>query len=163
MWRLMGFSGPPAISNSILPSCIPSLRSSRDFIVAEGYSILYSYRRVTGFKEPGCLLSLEAVLPSENAPSYRGKRGGGKTQHAMSTIKKITTEFHCTDVIKCTIRYPASYSPLHVPNPNPLIMVNTSPVTSSTKQSESDIVWTAVCCRLHQSVSSFYSSSVIST
>lgn len=112
----MGLSGPPAISNSIFPSCIPSLRSSRDFIVAESYSISYSYRRGTGFKEPGCVLFVEAMLPSENAPSFRSKQGGGKTQHAMSTIKKITAEFHYTGVIKCSISYPTSHSPLHVPN-----------------------------------------------
>lgn len=49
----MGLSVLAAISNSILPSCIPSLLSSRDVIVAEGYSVSYSSKRATGGKEPG--------------------------------------------------------------------------------------------------------------
>lgn len=70
----MGFSVPAAISNSILPSSIPSLLSSRDVTAAEGYSVSYSSKRVTGGKESGRVLFVEVMLPLENVPSHRGRR-----------------------------------------------------------------------------------------
>lgn len=76
----MGFSVPAAISDSVLPSCIPSLLSSLDVIVAEGYSVSYSPKRVTGGKEPGRALFVEVMLPSVNVPSHTGRRRVGEAE-----------------------------------------------------------------------------------
>lgn len=106
----MGFSVPAAISNSILPSCIPSLLSNCDVIAAEGYSVSYSSKRVTGGKEPGRALFVEVMLPSENVPSRRGRRRDGEVEKHTTreadadrwAVNKITVGFRYTGILKCT-------------------------------------------------------------
>lgn len=86
----MGFSVPAAISNSILPSCIPSLLSRSDVIVAVGYSVYYSSKRVTGGKESGRALFVEVMLPLENVPSHRGRRRDGEVENTPQERPTLT-------------------------------------------------------------------------
>lgn len=139
-------------SDSLLPSCIPSLLSSRDVIVAEGYSGSFSSKRVTGGEEPGRALFLEVMLPfrkCSRSQRQTGGRGGGETHHRRGRRWQMGRQHNDSRVSlhRCYIMNTHTHTPWgpsSVPFPSPcpclslLLWSSPSAVTSSTEQTR---VW----------------------